>query len=700
MVNKRPLILLFILLFFLSIFVPSVSAQDQDVTAEWVWKSTNLYQSNYTTFLIVIKNFSPSPITTHSILIHTAWMNPNIFLVLTYNQTIESRATHAETFTHEVPHNIELGTTSDFAFIVFYKTVDGVSHETGILRAPPVDIKKGKGLYTDQSIPISQLFMLSVFFFGTVVFIWGAREGINTLSKRYTRYLPLFVFLTTFIVYLLALYSNFAPWYINNARLQGFPITGDEPHYIDAIKGLLNGDLNMSRVYPEGVLQHTCVSAGIFNNGTTITAHGLGFPILATIPYVLGMRLIGSGVFGVLIFICALTSGIITLIYKSVTHLLKDVRIGLVTAFSFAFSTLLFPWSGQAFSEIILGFFVMLACYGVLTADSPRDWVITGAVLGYYPFIKNQALVLSIISVVLIIVTLYKRKQNRYLHYFLLSFSIVLVGYVIYVVGFVGLEDTIYVGPGTALVPEETINILGTRISTKFWMGFIGLWLDSNFGLLFHSPILILVFLGIFSFLKSKSERLLVLVSTLTFITWYAGVGHTTYWFGWLSIPGRYMMCIAPLLSLPFAHSIKIYGSNKLFRGSYVGLLLLGFVTNTLLAFNRILGYVVLFVSDIGRTRLMYALSDTFKIDYGNFPDFAYSPWIDTPQPPHLLVVWTAVFIFIVGVLMYIGYNSTVRSVISNDIFIMTDKDTIELGVTAQPRTVIGALQLEENVDA
>jgi len=361
---------------------------------------------------------------------------------------------------------------------------------------------------------------------------------------------------------------------------------------------------------------------------------------------------------------CLFASGIIVLIHKFSMLFTKDVIVSIVTALTFAFSTLLFPWAGQIFPEIVLGFMILLVTYKVFTASSGRDWIVIGVLLGFYPLLKRQAIFLSLLSVVMVCIFLYKNKDyHKKLYLFFSSFVGVLAVYFFYELTF-GLGSGVLgglVSSSGQISAPMTYNILGISISQYFWLGLIGHWIDSNSGLLFYSPILILSCLGIYSFVK-KNNKFFVFFTFGNFLFWYFASGVVGYWHGWLSIPARYMICILPLLSIPFVFAIKEFGKNILFKISFVILFLFGLISSGSIAFNRVLGFTFVWVQGIPRSRYVLSMARAFEVDFSFLPDYAYA-WYkgggihNVPQSSILLAEWAVGFLIIVILLLCIGYK-------------------------------------------
>ena len=637
---------IFLIIILVSV-IPSVSASGtKDLDIEWRWDYVQLYTGNQTKFTIVIKNISSYTILINRISLHTAWMSSNSFTVRSVDEVLFSDAIVDIPYYINVPINSVVGETVDFACIVDYQINNSDWKNSGVVRSPSVTIFQGKSIYVEQEIGISQIISI-IFLFSIIVFIsYSLRREVRQYLKSSNK-ISYFVIILCFIIYSHSIYSNFYPWMIGDKLLQGFSIVGDEPHYVLATRDILAGTINTDGVSSGGFGWHYMTSSGILNSGQEITiiARSLGFPLLSTIPYILGELFLGSGVFGILIFTSFLMSLTVFLIYKTSMHITDSLEVSLLTSLAFAFSTTMFIWSGQIFSDPVLGFFIMLSVYLTLVAKKSRDWIFIGASISIFPFIKYQATIMTIGLIIVTAISIFKNKQN--LRSFLLGSISVLILYYTYIFLFVGFSSLSFIKSVNDV--SSTVSIFGVYISNQMWWGFFGNLIDSNSGMIFYSPILVLSAMGLIKFLKIKSPA--VLLTIFISIFWMIGISISPYWNGWLSPPARYMSVILPLFSLSFALAVQTFRERFVFKISYVVLYLLGLIPNALIVTNRLLGYIMVSVNGFARDRYIIAIGRLFNIDIGIFPDF--TNW--TSSNISLLQIWSTVFIILVISLICIG---------------------------------------------
>ena len=648
--KQTHIILLSTLLLFLSI--PTINATE-DLNIQWVWES-KLYQQIDTNLIIHITNNNISPISLKTILIHYPWDPENSFNILYLTDSIQPTKTLDIKFPVHVPNFTKTGETSDFACILDYSINNSTEViGTGIVRTIET-IYPGKSIYVSQTIDPSTILIIIVFFIIICIILYYNKETLFPWLYNHKSNLPLLLFIVTFSIYTASLYMNYVPYLSNYSDFQGFHITGDEPHYVFATNGLLQGTTDPIQFYPENYARHIIISEGLLTKGQVVFAHMYGLSAMSMIPYKLGEIFLRSGVGGCLIFISLLVSLIIQLIYKTSMFLSNNNIIpSLLTSLAFAFSTLLFVWSGQFFTEIIASFFIMLFITLIITSDNPGGWFLGGISLSILPFLKFQFITLTIPTAILTIYLLKNRKPEQ--RAFTFSYTTLTLAILLFMFLFVGFKAY---GSNIGIMPQDigvkTLNIFGIYINKLFYLTWIGLLLDRNVGILFFSPILILSLLGVFPLLKIKN--IATYIATLICILWVGSVSLTTFWNGWIAPPGRYMIVLLPLFSLPFIMGLTSFYKHKYYMISFTSLFLLGLIPNLLMATNRLLDYVMSSGYGGGVTRFMEALQK-LKINIAIFPEFFDTMW--SGQNISVTYIWSICFIIISCYLLYLSHQQT-----------------------------------------
>ena len=648
--SRYYILLSFLLLLFISI--PTTKA-NSDLNVEWIWDK-ELRQAVDNNLIIRVRNDNTFPITLKTIVIHYPWVKSNIFDLFKLAEIIQPSKTFDIKILVSIPRSANIGETSDFACVIEYNIDNSTKIlSTGVVRCTQT-IYIGKHINISQTIDPTIIYAITIFFIVSCVALYSSKETIISLLYKHKQKIPVALFIFIFIIYSLSLYTNFFSYIYLYTYFLGFAITGDETHYILATKGLLEGTTNPTVFYLKNFNYHTIISDGVFTKGQEIFSHMYGLPAMSMIPYKLGELFLGSGTAGCLSFISLLVSLIIVFIYKiSMSLSNNNIIPSLLTSLAFAFSTLLFVWSGQFFTEIAASFFIISFITLIITSDNPSGWFLGGLSLGILPFLKFQFIFVSVSSIILAIFLLKSRKPE--LKAFLISSVTITITILLYMYLFIGFKAY---GSGLLIYPVDigvkTFNLFGLQVNKLFYLSWLGLLLDRNVGMLFYSPILILSALGVFQLFKTKN--IAIYFALLILIVWGGSVSVTTFWNGWLAPPGRYMIVVLPLFSLPFIMGITSFYKNKKYMYSFVTLFLLGLIPNLLMATNRLLDYVMSSNYGGGIIRFMEALAK-LKVNISVFPEFFDGMW--TGQNIQYAYIWSICFIILTSILLFISYKHT-----------------------------------------
>jgi hypothetical protein len=96
--------------------------------------------------------------------------------------------------------------------------------------------------------------------------------------------------------------------------------------------------------------------------------------------------------------------------------------------------------------------------------------------------------------------------------------------------------------------------------SANFYSGWVGLWLDRNWGLFGTAPIFLLVPAGLFALWKRS--RLLVLQILVLGTPYFLAVASTSFWRGGPTATPRYLVPLIPLLAVPVGAALDEYWSS------------------------------------------------------------------------------------------------------------------------------------------
>ncbi len=109
--------------------------------------------------------------------------------------------------------------------------------------------------------------------------------------------------------------------------------------------------------------------------------------------------------------------------------------------------------------------------------------------------------------------------------------------------------------------------------------GATALLFDQQWGLLVHSPVYLLGFVGLLAMLRSgrnTEHRQLAWLAFLS-VPYLVMISAFENWGGLWCPPGRYLTPLVPLFALPLACSLQVLNNNRVYRVVFVLLTLLGY---------------------------------------------------------------------------------------------------------------------------
>lgn len=352
------------------------------------------------------------------------------------------------------------------------------------------------------------------------------------------------------ILTILTIYIFTSLWVCNN-----YTTDGDEPHYLILTQSLINDhDFNTLNNYKDGdyleFYPFPLHPQGFGSeDGTYIPSHNIGFPIMISPGYYFGKRA------GVVFEINIITALLMLNIFLLIFEIFKKPKLALFTTFLVSFSPPILFYSSQIFPETTAALITVFAFrylrkyyFGECTIKTV--FFISLLSITILPLLKLRYSFIIIPLLLLLIVRNIKPERIRENIRILLSIilPIALVSTLVYFFR----ED----------IP--TINILKIRLDEMFRMGikdivflngFLGLFIDKQFGLLTYSPIFLLSLLGLSTmFFNRKKEFLLAI---FTAVPYFAAIAMIPWWHSGWCPPSRFLVILIPFFSIGIAQTLE-----------------------------------------------------------------------------------------------------------------------------------------------
>ncbi len=353
-------------------------------------------------------------------------------------------------------------------------------------------------------------------------------------------------------------------------------VAGDEPHYLSITSEIIQRHDVFMDVYfthPDPVLKWPQIPyndssswhAFPRDDGHWISGHGPGLSFMLIPGYAMG------GIFGAFITVSILSSLTSVFIYKF-TSKLSTPKIGFLTTMIFSFSTILFIWSNQIYSEVETTLFLIIALYVIFEKNQNSFYMAgTGALLGYGIFLKVFFIMIDVVLIPLVFVMLLKHKISLrnfilFLGFFILLTALAVINNIFMYHSIFGGGDTTSVLDRLSSTKSHESIFYYTNDSMWRFPLLIEIFFGKYHGLFILSPVIMLFVLGIKPLLDKNRLLLttIIVVSSID-IGGYAWVNPTGPLISG-DPPFRYFLPIVPLMALPFTLGLQKFSKNWSYR--------------------------------------------------------------------------------------------------------------------------------------
>ena len=358
------------------------------------------------------------------------------------------------------------------------------------------------------------------------------------------------------LIFALALFYTAAlsTLFLWNERGLGPPahyiITGDEPHYLVMVRGLLRyHSLEQTQVYqdeittrdlfPPGIAARDAIPSSKTTHGVEgprglYNIHGVGLPILLLIPFALG------GVIGAKFFLVLISGGLVYLCWKLTGLFSENPKDRLLATLATTVAAPFIPATHQIYPDLPAGLLCLMGLWWFLTPNRARHPLKEIGLAGLIAFLPWLQIKLSITSLILLTgISLQIWPQKDGVHRVFRIGSVALL-----IFGGLALLNLYCYGKISGPYMKPQLEFSWTSV-----MVLLGLHLDQNQGYLMQDPI---AWIGLFHLGHLlRSERKTFLFWCLLYLSLIVPNGLHWNWYGGGSLSGRFTLSAATVLLFP-----------------------------------------------------------------------------------------------------------------------------------------------------
>lgn len=340
------------------------------------------------------------------------------------------------------------------------------------------------------------------------------------------------------------------------------PLTGDEPFYVmTSISLIKDGDLNELNNFQQGDFKRFYPPLGPTADGWPAypdplpphqshtsrpglySKHGLGMAVLVALPFELGGRPL---TLVVLATIAAAMAANMVLLARMFTT--SDALAGAV-ALILALTNPLLSFSLLIFPEMTAGLCILYAMRRLLAGSNRAwQWLLVGACAAALPWLHYRLAPISVVIAVLVVM-----RHRRTMHA-----TDILAALAMPVPSAIALFSWHYYLYDSPVPPsEDHAGFSGVAGTIN---GFVGTFLDQQWGAFIHSPLLLLAAASFCPFFIWRRRDALSLAAVV--VPYLLLVANYNVWWGEWNPPARYLADIVPLAAAPLAWWLGMLASR------------------------------------------------------------------------------------------------------------------------------------------
>ncbi len=355
-------------------------------------------------------------------------------------------------------------------------------------------------------------------------------------SPRPRGKISLVLFLVALLIYSILLPKTMRRW----------QLTADEPHYVRIAQSLaLDHDLDLSNNYEHGPIDPHIIRAA---DGTWRPAHGIGLPLLLSVPYAMGRE------YGVHLLLIVLSALVSSNVYLLAFELTGDQMLCVLAWLVVAFTPPVLIYSYLVYPEMPGALLLVWSLRQIVRRKVPTwRWALVGLSAAALPWLVIRFAPLSVfLSCSSIVAIGYARRADRRAQFRAIGLLLLpqLISAALHLT-----YTRLSFGSFSPLGMYQQTG--GGELSLENWnviRSLLGWLLDQRVGLLWFSPIYVLAFGGLaMAWAKGKwGHRLVVAAVVWHFLSTIAPAG---FWVQW-SPPTRYLVVVIPLMAVGVAYAL------------------------------------------------------------------------------------------------------------------------------------------------
>ena len=331
------------------------------------------------------------------------------------------------------------------------------------------------------------------------------------------------------------------------------PTASDEPHYLIVMQSLvLDHDLDLANDYAgDRYLGYYPARIddihGIHVGNAIYSIRDLGLVVLGVTPFAIGERT------GVLALLCVIGALLAVQLYLLLRDLAFDKRVALLATAAVAFTHPVLTYTSQVYPELpaALAFVAAVRALRRGARSTITDLALASACVGVLPWFTTRAW-FAVIGVGVVI---------AYRAFRPFSLARVVAGAAPFAALILALSYLNYRQFGLFMPSAGYYLIRDQQQVLAFapQTGALGLFFDRTFGLIGHTPLYLLAFVGAYALWRRRREHRDELVPlVLGWLLSILYIADIAYWFADGSPSSRYLVATIPLLAAAVAGGIEI----------------------------------------------------------------------------------------------------------------------------------------------